>query len=317
MRIRKVIIISLLLILIVTAGCGVQNSYTQQGNVPDINPNAEAANKDTADVTLYFSYQGENLLAGETRAIDVPVSDTIETAVVRALISGPMSDELTGLFWPGVKLIGVDANADHVFITLNEEFISTAPEQEVVLDGLELDEQKRLAIYSIVNTIIEMGQYSRVQIYVAKEGGFGERITLSEAGWSDDDSAHLEPLERDSSMILTAKNTLLEALSSFEKKDWRRLYTFTAMTNTDGSSKPDISDFSEALAAEGNVLESFSVVDQNVSSDGQTAVVMLNYSLKTREGKLVQQSNIPIVLVREKGIWKLTYSSLVSVLINV
>ena len=314
MNIRKLVIILLVLILVITAGCGVQNSDTPEGNVPDINPNAEAANKDTADVTLYFSYQGENLLAGETRAIDVPVSDTLETAVVRALISGPMSDELTGLFWADVELVGVDANADHVFISLSEPFISTTPEQ--VIDGLTSDEQKKLAIYSIVNTIIEMGQYSRVQIQVEREIGIGEGITRGEAGFNDDQDARLEPLERDSSLILTAKNTLLEALSSFAKKDWTRLYTFTAMTNVDGSSKPSISDFSEALAAKGNVLESFSVVDQNVSSDGQSAVVMLNYTLKTREGTVIEETNIPIVLVREKDIWKLTYSSLVNVLIN-
>ena len=316
MRKRAFTVTILLFIIILVAGCGGQIDEPQQGNVPDINPNAQAANKDTANVTLYFSYQGEPLLAGETRAIDVPVSDTLETAVVRALIEGPTSDELEGLFWPGVTLVGVDENANHIFITLSEEFVSTLPEQEVELDGLAADEQKKLAIYSIVNTIIEMGQYSRVQIYVAKQGDVGQIITRSEAGWGDDES-RLEPLERDSSFILTPKNTLLEALSSFAIKDWTRLYTFTALTNIDGSKKPDISDFSEALAAKGNVLESFDVVDQNVSSDGQTAVVMLDYSLKTREGKLVQQSNIPIVLVRENDIWKLTYSSLVNVLINV
>ncbi len=65
------------------------------------------------------------------------------------------------------------------------------------------------------------------------------------------------------------------------------------------------------------MLESFEVVSQNVSSDGQSAVVMLDYSIKTREGKLVERSNIPIILVREKDIWKVTYGSLVNVLINV
>ncbi len=299
MKKRRVIAILMVLVAMAAAGC-TAGSDALQGNVPDINPNAQAANKDTANVTLYFSYKGENLLAGETRAIDVPVSDTLETAVVNALIEGPNSDELMGLFWSGVELVGVDANEDHVFITLSEEFITSQPEQELELDGLELDKQKRLAIYSIVNTIIEMGRYSRVQIYVAQEVGVGQRITLNDAGFGTSNNP-LEPLERDPSIILTPTNTLLQALGSFAKKDWTRLYAFTAMTNIDGTSKPDLGDFSEALAAKGNVLESFSVVDQNVSSDGQSAVVMLNYTLKTRE----------------EDIWKLTYSSIVTVLMNV
>jgi hypothetical protein len=314
MKKLKFLLLAVLIITAFTAGC-TQNTEVPEGNVPDINPNAEAANKDTTDVMLYFSYHGEDLLAGETRSIDVPISDTLEKAVVKALVDGPVSDELTGLFWQGVELVGIDENANHVFVTLSQEFITTEPEQELI-DGMTADEQKKLAIYSIVNTIVEMGVYSRVQIYVANENGINQRITHKQAGWSDDND-YLDPLGRDSSLILTPENTIVQALTSFKNKDWSRLYTFTAKSDIDGTSKPLISDFSSALAKEGNVLESFEAIDSNVASSGQSAVVMINYSLKTREGTIIEEDNIPIILVREKNIWKLTYSSLVNLLINV
>ena len=314
MKKLKFILLTVIFIAVFAAGC-TQSSDTPEGNVPDINPNAEAANKDTTDITLYFSYHGENLLASETRAIDVPISDTIEKAVVKALVQGPVSDELTGLFWPGVELVDIDENANHVLVTLSQEFITTEPESKLI-DGLTTEEQKKLAIYSIVNTIVEMGTYSRVQIYVANENGISQRITHKQAGWSDDNDK-LDPLGRDSSLILTPENTIVQALTSFKYKDWSRLYTFTAKTDAEGTQKPLISDFSSALAAEGNVLEDFEVIDSNVSSNGQSAVGMLNYTLKTREGTLIVQENVPIILVREKNIWKLTYSSLVNLLINV
>lgn len=316
MPIKKLLYWLLVVIMLTAAGCSGNSVKTVDKNLQDINPNAVAANKDTANVALYFSYRGEHLLAGETVTIDVPVNDSLEAAVVRALIAGPTVNraELSGLFWDGVKLVGVDSNADIVFITLSEEFVSSDPEKVVLEEGT-VAEQKQLAIKSIVNTIVEMGTYSRVQINVEKQAGISQRITLKDAGW-EDSSDYLEPLGRMKELILTPQNTLVEALDSFSKKDWTRLYNFTAYTNPDGSLKPDTDVFSEALAEKGNVLESFSVTDTNVFSDGQSAVVMLDYSLKTREGDTISRPNIPVVLVREEDIWKLSYTSLVDVLIN-
>ncbi len=146
-------------------GCVSQPLPPTPQNIPEINPKAETANKDSLDVALYFSYNGEKLLAAETRTIEVPVSDSLEAAVVRALIQGPspQRDELIGLFWEDVKVTSVDSNADIFFVTLSEEFINTQP-PTTVLNDANILERKKLAIYSIVNTIIEMGKFSRVQI---------------------------------------------------------------------------------------------------------------------------------------------------------
>lgn len=302
--------------MLIMAGCTGAGMRNEDKNLPDINPNAESANKDSADVMLYFSYRGEKLLAGETVTINVPVNESLEYAVVRALITSPTVNraELSGLFWEGVKLVRVDSSADILFVTLSEEFVSTEPEKVVLEEGTVAD-QKKLAICSVVNTLIEMGNYSRVQIYVDKQAGVGQRITRQEAGW-EDSTAHLDPLGRMSELILTPQNTLMQALDSFMKKDWTRLYNFTAYNNPDGSMKPDIETYAEALAVKGNVLESFSVTDSNVSGNGQKAVVILDYTMKTREGDSIGRTNIPVVLVREEGIWKFAYTSLVDVLIN-
>jgi hypothetical protein len=316
MTIKKAVAFILIIILIIMSGCVSSDNQAVDKNLPDINPNAEAANKDTAQVTLYFSYRGEMLLAGETATIDVPVNESLEVAVVKALIAGPSNNraELSGLFWDGVSLVNVTSNADILFVTLSEAFVSTDPEKVVLEEGTAAD-QKKLAISSIVNTIVEMGTYSSVQIYVDKHAGIGQRITQKEAGWGSSDD-RLEPLGRMGDLILTPPNTLIEALDSFVKKDWNRLYNFTAYTSPDGSLKPDLETFSETLAEKGNGLESFSVTDYNVSSNGQTAVVLLDYSMKTREGDLIPRSNKPVILVREEDIWKFSYTSLVDVLIN-
>ena len=320
---RKIKAIFLLLTCVIAvSGCSVisqDSSEDSTVNTPEINPNVETANTDTSDVTLYFSYRGEDLLAGETRSIDVPVRDTLEAAVVRALIQGPSadSDELDGLFWEGVELVDTDTNSDILFVTLSNEFISTEPDDNsIVLEDASAQEQKVLAIYSIVDTIVEMGTYSRVQILVDRETGTGERITLAEAGYSDEDG-YLGPLGRDQSLILTPENTLAEALESFEKKDWERLYYFTAYTSPDGTQKPDLDAFLETFSDLGNVLVDSDIVGFNVAFDGQSAVVMLDYSIKTREGETIEETNKPVVLIREDDIWKLSYTSLANLLINI
>lgn len=309
---------SAIILIMMTAGCS-QPKQSNTSNTPAINPNAEAANKDTAEVTLYFSYMGENFLAGETRTINVPVNTKTEYAVIQELLAGPSTgrDDLTGLFWGNVKLVNVDSVSDILLVTLSNDFVTTSPPKVSLEDG-SIADQKKLAIYSIVDTIVQMGNYSRVQIEVDREvSKIGERITQGEAGWAGDASTYLEPVAWDGDLVLTPENTLTEALKSFGTKDWTRLYDFTAYNNPDGTVKPDISAFSDALSTPGNLLQSYKVNGTNVSADGQKAVALLDYTISTRAGDTIERTDIPVVMVRENDIWKLSYTSLVNILINV
>jgi spore germination protein GerM len=314
----KTAVAALLILITMLAGCAV-NKPSEPANTPDINPKAEAANKDTSNVTLYFCYRGQNLLAAETRKIDVPVNETLEEAVVQALLDGPSADrdELRGLFWDGVMLVSVSSNEDILFVTLSDKFI-TNDLSEAVLEEGTIQDQKKLAIYSIVNTLVELGKYSRVQIEVDRENTqTGERITLSEAGWRSDSNSILGPLGREASLILTPENTLTEALECYAYKDWTGLYNYTAYNNPDGTVKPDIDAFNSTLSTQSNVLQSYKVTSSNVAYDGKTALVMLNYSIRTKAGEVIDKPNIPMIMVRNNDIWELSYTSLVNKLINV
>ncbi len=312
----KIKFVAIVLVLIIAVcGCAAVQEETPEKNTPDINPKAESANKDTSKVTLYFSYKGQQLLAGETRSIDVPVSEKLEQAVIRAIIEGPSADrnQLVGLFWDDVQLVNVKNNEDILFVTLNEAFIATESPAPVLGEGTVTD-RKKLAIYSIVNTITEMGTYSSVQFYVESKSG-SRRITEREAGFSDSEKV-LDRLSWDNTWILTPEKTVEEALDSYYKKDWTELYDYTAYMNLDGTVKPDSEDFNAVLAETDNALDTFRVSGVNVASDGQSAVVMLDYTIKNRNGDINKQK-VPVKLVREEEIWKISYFSIVNVLINV
>lgn len=312
----KMKIIAVLLVLIMAvSGCAAMQNKAPEKNTPDINPKAESANKDTSMVTLYYSYKGQQLLAGETRSIDVPVSEKLEKAVIRALIDGPSADrsQLVGLFWDDVELVDVKDNENILFVTLSEEFITTQPETPVLGEGTVAD-RKKLAIYSIVNTITEMGKYSSVQFYVESSSG-AMGILKSDAGFGDSHD-RLDPQRWENEYILTPENTLKEALDSYNKKNWTELYDYTAYMNPDGTVKPDSDVFTAALAETGNALDSYIPIGVNVANDGQSAVVVLDYTIKTRNGD-INKTKTPVILVREEEIWKISYSSVVNVLINV
>ncbi len=319
MRKFRIIVSIMMICVLALAGCQ-KSEPSVSVNTPDINPKAEAANKDTVDVALYFCYSGEKLLAAETRTIEVPVSTTLENAVINALIAGPSAglNELSRLFWDGVKLTSLDSIGDILFVTLSEEFVSTQPpENELVLDSTSAPEQKLLALESIASTIIEMGIYSSVQFQVDRGTGTSERITRAEAGMDQNSQESLEPLKRDKNLILTPQNTVAQVLDAFNKKDWARLYDYTAYTSQDGAQKPDSDAFTLAISGTGNSIESYTIEDSNVSYDGQTAIVMLSLTLKTREGDTQERPNFSVILMRESYIWKVSYISVQEIFVNV
>ena len=313
--VKKRMTASLMALVLLLSGCAAAGGDTTGKNIPDINPKAESANKDTSRVTLYYAYKGEQLLAGETRSVDVPVSQKREDAVVRALIDGPSAErsDLAGLFWDGVTLVSVDNNEDILFVTLSEEFLTTDPPAPA-LNEISATERRILAIYSIANTITEMGKYSRVQINVQRNNN-SNGIMQSEVGISSEDKL-LDALTWNGDLILTPEKTLERALDSYYKKNWAQLYSYTAYSDIDGTLKPDSDDFSAELNETDYQLDSFLPMGVNVSSDGQSAVVLLNYKIKTRNGD-IERTMIPVIMVREEELWKVSYSSIVNVLINV
>ena len=172
------------------AGCTViSDSSEQTANeyTPQINPVEDAA-ADQMTVKLYFRYGDEYLLAAETRTIDVPVNERIESVIIKELIEGPSAErtELTDVIDPGTEVINVTAEGGFLFVTLSGQFIDDGTPAADADDPDAIAAQKedrRIAVYAIVNTLIELGGFSRVQIMIDEDGnGTGNRITAEDAG---------------------------------------------------------------------------------------------------------------------------------------
>jgi len=315
MRIKIIAVI--LILCLVFSSCNVLPSIRDNGDESTkINPLPEAANKIGKEVTLYFRYADENMLAGETRSIDVPVNEQIEMTVLKEIFEGPSQDsqELNAIIPENARIISVTDSGDYLFVTLSSEFLSQSKLSSVKPDQEEehaaaVDEMN-LSIYSMVNTLIELGGFSRIQILVDKnDSGRGERIQLSEIGVESLEGASLEPLGWDGSLILNPENTVNLMLEIFGKKDFEKLYSLIAYNDSKNIQVPSKDEFISNLSTIETSIEEFKVLDSKVSADGSTVIVPISFTLKNKNGDTTEKENIILRLRRERDLWKVEYSS--------
>ena len=311
-------IISILLIGIMVfgmAGCSWFTSPETSTNVIEINPQAEAANKDTVSVNLYFGSGDDYALIGETRVIDAPVNERLEVAVVGELIKGPSSSkgEFSQVINPKTQVIDISDNGETLFVTLSKEFLTPAntDEDEDKTSEKYIKETKqkmKLAVYSIVDTLIELSGYPRVQILIDQDGsGNGSRVSKNEVGF--DGKGSLEPLQRNGDIILTPKNTVKMLLDVMESKDWSRVYNLISSDDTYNTQKPSETDFESEIISRNIMVEDYEILDEVVFQTGVGAVVMIDYDIKTKDEETQSRTNIPVMLVRENDIWKIQYTT--------
>ncbi|WP_066683254.1 GerMN domain-containing protein [Christensenella intestinihominis] len=278
-----------------------------------INPLPEAVSKDKETARLYFGYMQEALLIGEVRVFSVPINENSEASIIAELIKGPSTarTDLTQLINPNTKVVNVAQDGTFLSVTLSQEFL-TPPETSPADGAAENDTYEKtrrmLATYSIVNTIVEQGNFSRVQIYIDDDGtGTGRPLTLEEAGL--DGEGTTEALERRGALDLNGQNTLREIMNCIENKDWNTLYRYISFKNLYGEDKPSLEDFKSEITTAKLVVSDVEIGDEIQSADDLTEVVMASYVLKLRDGDAKTVSNVPIRLILENDVWKMTYTT--------
>lgn len=301
---KKTFCIVLLAIFALTFlfGCaGEKNDVTQ------INPYPDSQDTDIKEMTLYYGDPTGKYLIGETIEKQVPSNITVEEYALQKLISGPEKSraDKKSLINPSTSVISVDKSSGIMTVTFSEEFNKWG--FLGVKSDSELLRLKAAAVYSVVNTMIELTGCSRVQILVEKDGaGSGRRLFSEEMGLSVDSADILGPLEWNGDYVLTPKNLMKYMLSSILKKDYETVYTMIAYEDINGE-KPGKSAFIESMD-NGISLENYEIGDYTVSSSGKNACVFINYAMKNAAGERRARGVIPVALVNEDGAWKVEYS---------
>lgn len=310
----KKIVAMILVLLIFCSACSADKT-----EVVEINPLSENAVKDSSQVTLYFKNIDHNALVSEFRTIEASLNERIEVAILKELISGPsaINGEMEMVINPATKVVNISDNGGFLFVTLSKEFLEPFNMGNIAQQDAQavFKNKMRLAVYSIVNTLIEYSCYSRVQILVDKDGsGNGKRIQLAEVGF--DGEGTLEPLAWNGEVVLTCLNTVTLLFDETERKDWESVYKYIAYNDSGDTQKPVLSDFINTISALGITLENYEIEDCILSQGSNTAIVIMNYSIKAKEAESRQKTNIPIRLIKENNIWKIQYSVFKNLLIS-
>ncbi len=284
-------------------------SATEDASI-QINPLPESVSKDKSTARLYFGYMQEPLLVGETRVFSVPINENANAAIIKELIKGPSTTrvDFIPLINENTKVVSVRSEGTYLFVTLSKEFLQMPEDQLAVANDAYETTRRMLAVYSIVNALIEQGDFSRVQILIDDEGtGNGRPLTLAEAGM--DGQGTTDALERNGALNLNGPNTLREIMRCIENKSWDTLYKYISFKNLYGEDKPSAEDFKSEITAAKLVVADYTVGDEIPAADGISEVVMASYTLKLRDGDAKTLTNIPVRLILENDVWKMTYTT--------
>lgn len=274
-------------------------------------------------MTLYFRYGREPMLAAEARYVAVSQNESAELALVKAMLSGPGAGttDLTRLFQEQVQVINTISHGDILYVTFNDALLkpysdepsewqnSAEWQREVII-------RRKLAMAGLTASIIENFPYQSVQVLVQQRSDVSTSLRLDNAYFQDASKPNglALPFKRDESLLLTQENTIKTIIAAWQEKDWSRLYNYLASYNqSDGQARPSretaFAQWDNAAAVTG-----VETTGGSVSPDGSRAVV--NVSMTLNSGNELEKSvfDCPVTLHRDKGIWKISYEQLTTLM---
>lgn len=111
---------------------------------------------ENVELTLYFASENGKYLVKAIRPVEYNSNISLERLVVEKLIGGPTGESLYPTVNPNTKILSVTVKDNICYLNLSEDFLT---QQSGVTP--------EVAIYSVVNTLIELNNVNKVQISIA------------------------------------------------------------------------------------------------------------------------------------------------------
>ena len=264
-------------------------------------------------VTLYFRYLDEPLLAAEEREITVRKDESLEMAIVQALLEGPAAGrgELNRLLPEDVEVESVVSRGETLFVTFSDALLRTGELPADWATRAEWSEEaplrRQLAIASIVASITDSAPYGGVQILVHRQGQAQESLRLENSFFLSGQQGLSEPQHRREKLLLTPGNAMAAMQQAWQEKNWERLYRYVSAAESGGVARPGEADFRQAMDALPTLLHAAASAGV---TDGSSAVVCVTDERRLPDGTQTAREAFPVLLQRESGVWRVTYVQL-------
>jgi len=318
---KRFLLVMLLFLALLLGGCATETENPLAKNkataVPGLSmelhaASASDANVDQVSAMLYFRYLDEPMLAAESRELNVRRDESVEFAIVEALVEGPSAGhiDLRRLIPADAKVESVVSRDKILYVTFNEGFLNDdVPDDWATRDNWreEAPILRQLITQSLAASITETYPYSGIQILVHRQNEVQTSLRLDNAYFLNGTTGLSEPISRDETLLLTPQHTAEIILTSWQQNDFERLYRFIAETD-----KPSFAILSESLLTKPS-LQEFNVSGGSIAGDGHNAT--LTVSLKTyRNNTSNEIHSYPMLLNRENGIWKISITRLTALM---
>ena len=298
---------ALLLSLMLVILCACTAGYIEPSEGDQIDPIQESS-VSSSNISLYFGYYNEPMLIRCETNVEISPQQQPEYYAISSLITGASGQrsELTSLFGKNTELVEVSDNGEYLNVILNNGFMADttgANDEETRIN-------RRLAIYSIVNTVCEMGYHSMVQIYVVSDG-VAQRPDSYKMGIvkSENEASQLGALSRNTEIVLTPSNVVKTALAHYSKLEWDKLYYYFADKDGATNKLPSKEEFAQKLDYLRLVMKEFSSEDNySVSENGKNAIVQVSFKIRM-EMSNYSVTNVPLELVYKNHCWLISYDS--------
>ncbi|NLV57367.1 MAG: GerMN domain-containing protein [Clostridiales bacterium] len=279
---------------------------------------ASDENVDTFQVSLYFRFENEPMLAAETRMLTARRDESKELVLLRALLEGPSAghSELKRLFPEGVQVESVTEHNGILYITFNDALLTA---DEVPDDWqsrpewvIEAPTLRALTIQSAIASVTESFPYHGVQILVYSTHKVQSSLRLENSYFLTDAQGLSEPLSRNESLLLTPQNAVLRLMKAWQLRDYAAIYPYIA-TGKESELKPSLQNMSLELDAAASLMD-YTVSGGSVSTDGRRCVLTVQYTLQG-EGSIPIAASYPLPLIRENDIWKIEFAQLLALMV--
>lgn len=136
------------------------------------NTGASINSYEETELRLYFANETGDKLVAETVNVQHDSNQALEKAIVEQLMRGPSDSKLQGTILKETNLLGMSIKEGICYLNFDDGL-------KTIIPGITPE----VVIYSIVNSVLESGSVSRVQILINGESNimFQESVDLSEA----------------------------------------------------------------------------------------------------------------------------------------
>lgn len=262
---------------------------------------------------LHFRYEDSRYLEQETRELSLAATESLEKALVQALLDGPSPAfaSLHSLFPQGTQVLNVLSEGSRLFVTFSGEIMNALPGENTTSEQGRANAllRRTLAMASLVNTLTERGEHSSVQVLVVDQTGLSNSLRLSQRYYLMEDDSLPPPLTRMEDAIITPGRAAEHMLNLWKNQNTKLFIPHLTSKAEDNLAPGHILDASTLP-----LLRSFSISQGSTAPDGSYAMVVLEALLTKQNGQEAGVYDFPLKLNRSQGVWTLSLPSFLRLL---